>query len=103
VFQVRKRSRRGWQSEASRTIRSLPVCFFTQALIAPTCGLSDPPEAEAKAPPPTASASTALAVASEVVLVVAATTLVVVCTTPARDRASTYLDVRPGHTIDPPS
>jgi hypothetical protein len=74
VLQVRKRSRREWQSEASWTIRSFPVCFFTQALMEPSCGSSDPPEAEAKAPPPTASASTALAVASEVVLVVVGTT-----------------------------
>jgi hypothetical protein len=78
VFQLRKRSRRGWQSEGSRTSRILPVPFFTQALISPLWGSSEPPDAEAKAPPPTASASAALAVASEVVLVVMATKSVLV-------------------------
>ena len=74
VLQLTNRSRRRWQSDASSTIRSLPVAFLTQALISPAEALGESLDAEAKAPPPTASASTAVAVASEVVLAVESTT-----------------------------
>ena len=40
VLQLRKRSRRRWQSEASSTIRSFPVTFLTQALISPRLRVS---------------------------------------------------------------